>query len=233
MHTKIKVIGAGFGRTGTMSVKHALEMLDLGPCYHMIELTNEPERLKYWEVAANGKKPDWNTLLNGYSSIMDFPGCLYYQELMAAYPEAKVILTVRDAEDWYKSARATIFKSYPDRKQLITIVKRYFSSKRIRQLMRLGWLIQKIIYKQTFGYQMFNKEEAIRRYEAHNQKVIETVPADKLLVYNVQEGWTPLCNFIGKEIPNVPFPKTNKPDHFHNMKNVALSGQVSEEMKKG
>ncbi len=231
--TNIKVIGAGFGRTGTMSIKHALEHLGFGPCYHMIELTNNPERVTYWEQIVNGKTPDWEKLLAGYHSIMDFPGCLYYKELLVAYPNAKVILSVRDSEDWYESAKATIFKSYPTGKQLFTILKSYFVSKRVRLLMRVGWIIQKTIYQRTFGYKMFNKAEAIKRYEAHNKAVINFVPSNQLLVYNVREGWEPLCNFLNVPLPEVNFFNTNKPAHFHKMKNITLTKPISEAIKKG
>ena len=229
----LKIIGAGYGRTGTMSLKHALEILGFGPCYHMIELTNQPERVGHWLQAARGKNPQWDTLFEGYHSVADFPGCLYYQPLMQAYPEAKVILTVRDSESWYRSARHTIFKAYPSREQLAYIFRNYLFSERVRQLMQVGWLIQKAIFWQTFHMRQYNRSKAIARYNEHNAAVMKQVPPGKLLVYNVKDGWEPLCHFLQVPIPEVPFPQTNKGDHFHTMKGITLKEPVSEALKKG
>lgn len=228
----LKIIGAGFGRTGTMSLKHALEVLEYGPCYHMIELTNEPENVKFWEKAARQKQVNWDELFEAYHSVADFPGCLFYKELMDAYPDAKVILTVRDEEAWYESARKTIFKSYPTWRQLVRISLGYLFNKRIRLLMRVGWIINKLIFHRTFRFRMNNAEKAIAAYRLHNREVMEYVPEEKLLVYDVSQGWEPLCKFLEVPVPDVPFPNTNRSDHFHKMKNATLRGPVSEEMKK-
>src|SRR5947208_7864431 len=107
----IQVIGAGLGRTGTLSLKAALEELGFGPCYHMIELITHPEQVVYWEAASAGQPVDWDALFAGYQAVVDYPGCRYYRELMRHYPEAKVILTVRDPETWYESCMATIYQA--------------------------------------------------------------------------------------------------------------------------
>ena len=229
----LKVIGAGFVRTGTMTLKHALEEMGHGPCYHMIELTNEPQRAKLWLQAAKGKDLNWEAVFEGYASTADFPGCLFYQDLLKAYPQAKVILTVRDAESWYHSARQTIFKSYPSFKQALYIASHYPFKKRVRQLMQVGWLIQKTIFKNTFRWQAFNKEKAIAAYHQHNAEVQKVVPPAQLLVYRVKDGWEPLCAFLGVPVPNTPFPNTNKVAHFHKMKQLTLKERISEKMKKG
>ncbi len=229
----LDVIGAGFGRTGTMTLKHALEELGFGPCYHMIELTNEPERAKMWLQAAQGKAPHWDSVLEGFSSITDFPGCLFYKELLQQYPQAKVILTTRDPESWYQSAAKTIFRSYPNFKQALYILRNYFFKKRVRQLMQVGWLIQKTIFKETFGMRQFNKAKAIEIFKRHNQEVQAHVPAEQLLVYDVKQGWGPLCAFLKVPVPNKPFPNTNRVAHFHKMKQHTLKKPVSEEMKRG
>lgn len=228
----IKVIGAGFGRTGTMTLKHALEELGYGACYHMIELTNHPEKAREWLKAANGKKPDWDWIFNGYSSVTDFPACLFYKELLKTYPDAKVILTTRDSESWYKSARKTIFRSYPDFPQVLYIIGNYLFSKRVRQLMQVGWLIQKTIFRQTFGMRQFNKKRAIEVYKEHNADVIRSVPAAQLLVYDVADGWEPLCEFLRVPVPDKEFPNTNRSAHFHTMKKITLKQPVNEEMKR-
>ena len=105
----LSVIGAGFGRTGTMSLKLALDQLGFGPCYHMTEVFKNPKASGYWEAAADGKPIDWEEVFAGYRSTVDWPGATFYKQLADAYPEAKVILTERDAEAWFESTQATIF----------------------------------------------------------------------------------------------------------------------------
>ncbi len=105
----LKVIGAGFGRTGTLSLKYALEQLGFGPCYHMIETREHPEHDALWLALARGKSDDWHTILDGYAATVDWPAIMIWKELAAAYPQAKVILTLRDPERWYESASNTIF----------------------------------------------------------------------------------------------------------------------------
>src|SRR5438094_934614 len=107
----IRVIGAGLGRTGTLSLKAALEELGFTQCYHMIELLMHPEQVTYWEAASAGQPVDWDALFEGYQAVVDYPGCMYYRQLMEQYPEAKVLLSVRDPEKWYESARETIFQA--------------------------------------------------------------------------------------------------------------------------
>jgi hypothetical protein len=104
----LEVIGAGFGRTGTKSLKAALEELGFDPCYHMSELFGHPEHVELWEAAARGKSVDWNELLGGYRATTDWPACSFYEELMQSYPDAKVILTLRDPNRWYESTYNTV-----------------------------------------------------------------------------------------------------------------------------
>ena len=126
----LKVIGAGYGRTGTKSLKTALEKLGYGKCYHMEELLSTPEHVKYWKDAMEGKPVNWEELFGqyGYQSAVDFPTSLYYKELAAYYPEAKVILSIRDAEKWYKSVYQTIYTFEPEAKvKLKMLLKMPFS----------------------------------------------------------------------------------------------------------
>lgn len=216
-----------------MTLKHALEILGYGPCYHMIELTNHPDKAKFWLKAANGHPVNWEAIFSTYHSVTDFPGCLYYRELLQYYPNARVILTEREANSWYDSARNTIFKSYPSFAQALYILSNYLFSKRVRQLMQVGWLIQKTIFYQTFGMRQFNKRHAMEVFQKHSARVKAYVPKNRLLVYNVQEGWEPLCSFLNVPVPEVPFPKTNRGDHFHKMKKVTLKSPVDDAMKQG
>ena len=104
----LRVIGAGFGRTGTASLKVALEKLLGAPCYHMIEVFQHPEHVALWHEAALGNMPDWNRLFEGYASAVDFPASAFWPEIMNAYPDALVLLSVRDPEQWWQSASETI-----------------------------------------------------------------------------------------------------------------------------
>ena len=210
----IEVIGAGFGRTGTMSLKVALEELGFGPCYHMIELFGHPEHVPMWDAASRGKPVDWEELFNGYRATTDWPACSFYEELMERYPDAKVILTVRDPDRWYESTYNTIYN-----------IRKMVSSPifRLAGLFRPGMglaarMNDRLIWEDTFGGSLEDRGHAIRVFERHNEEVEERVPPEKLLVYEVNEGWEPLCNFLGVEVPeNRPFPHLNDSDTFRRM----------------
>ena len=189
----LKVIGAGFGRTGTMSLKAALEQLGLGPCYHMVEcMPRGPEHWQHWIDAADGK-PDWDRLFDGFGSTVDFPASTSYRALAEHYPEAKVILTVRDPERWFDSTQETIFA--PDWTAYLRTVE-------------MGHFIRRTIndYLQD---RMHDREHLIRRFEEHNDEVRRTIPAERLLVYEVRQGWQPLCDFLNLPVPDGDFPNVN------------------------
>ena len=194
----LSVIGAGFGRTGTMSLKLALEQLGFGPCYHMIEVLKEPAvRSGAWEDAADGKPVDWNAVFEGYCSCVDWPGATFYAQLAETYPEAKVILTTRDPEQWFASTQATIFsRQMPDDTQD-------------------PWarMVLKVI-GDLFDREMTNKSKLIEVYERHNRAVRETIPAERLLDYELAQGWGPLCDFLGVPVPDTPMPKANTTEEF-------------------
>jgi hypothetical protein len=92
----LKVIGAGFGRTGTSSLKQALEDLGFGPCHHMTEVIAHPQQVPVWEAAMNGEPVEWEDVFHAYQSAVDWPSAAFYEPLMERYPDARVILTVRD-----------------------------------------------------------------------------------------------------------------------------------------
>lgn len=204
----LKVIGAGFGRTGTLSLKAALEELGFGPCYHMVELLAQPERVTHWEAAEKGQPVDWNALFEGYSAGVDFPVYRQYQELAAFYPQAKVILTVRNPEAWYKSALDTIYSaSVPPLQTALFALKLPFS-RRLRHLLRALRLAQSIWHK-DFGGRFGDKEHALRAYRQHFEQVQQVIPRERLLIYDIREGWRPLCDFLGVPVPDTPFPHLN------------------------
>jgi len=195
----MQLIGAGFGRTGTLSLKIALEMLGFGPCYHMIEVFNKeknPTHLDLWDAVGRGEQIDWQELFKDYRATVDWPAATFYQELMACYPEAKVLLSVRDPEKWYQSAMDTIytFGKPPDT--------------------QFANMVDNIIWEGTFGGRFPDKAAAMEIFQQHIAQVQQQVPPERLLVYQVQEGWAPLCNFLEVAIPDQPFPRVNDTESF-------------------
>jgi len=205
----IKVIGAGFGRTGTMSLKLGLEQLGFNQCYHMFELFDNPSGVKHWRDAMDGRPVDWDALFEGYQAIVDFPGCLYVEELMEQYPEAKVVLTVRDPEAWWESASNTILNAAPPMATKLRLAARYLFVQRVREIMRVVSYNLKDIYSGTFSNKPLDKHTALRAFNEHNDAIRALVPPERLLVYEVSQGWEPLCDFLGCPIPSGDFPRTN------------------------
>lgn len=192
----LTVIGAGFGRTGTLSLKLALEQLGFGPCYHMVEVFKNPKAPGYWEAAADHQPLDWKEVFAGYRATVDWPSASFWRELAQAFPTAKVILTVRDSESWYASTQATIFKREfddPDDP---------FHS-----------MVRKTIGR-LFDQRLHDKDKLIEVYERHNETVRRTIPPERLLAYNVADGWAPLCGFLGVPEPDAPMPKLNSSEDF-------------------
>lgn len=202
-----RVIGAGFGRTGTASLKRALESLGFGPCHHMEEVLKDSSQVPTWAAASRGEKVDWTTFMAKWGSCVDFPSALYYRELMDAFPDAKVILTIRDAESWYASMSATIvpmFNRFPNR-----IVMRFLPvlGNPIRS-MGASHLRKDVIDR-------FSEKEHIKKvFEDHIDEVKRVVPADRLLVFSPKEGWAPLCAFLDVPVPDGPFPRVNDTAEF-------------------
>ena len=197
----LQVVGAGFGRTGTHSLREALDELGLGPCYHMIEVIQDPDRKVPQWVAASQGKPDWDAIFEGYASTVDLPSAGYWKAILAHYPDAKVILTSRSAESWFDSSRKRSLADGDARNAAAT----------------LGpWLrmVTDLITDTTFGGRPTDREHAIAVFNAYEADVKASVPADRLLVFQASEGWEPLCRFLGKPIPAIPYPRTNTKDDF-------------------
>lgn len=203
----LAVIGAGFGRTGTLSLKLALEQLGFAPCYHMVEVLKTPETVALWDAAADGAA-DWARIFAGYEATVDWPGATFWRELAEAYPGAKVILTVRDEEAWFASTQATIFQQ------------RYDASPDPFHKM-----VAKVIGR-LFDQDLHDKARVLDVYRRHNASVQRTIAADRLLVYNAAEGWAPLCRFLGVAAPDAPFPRVNSKDDFARHVAEAASGKV-------
>jgi hypothetical protein len=212
----IRVIGAGMGRTGTLSLKAALEQIGFGQCYHMIELLTHPEQVRFWEDASAGRRVDWDTLFEGYQSAVDYPACRYYRQLLEHYPDAKVVLTVRDPNSWYESARETIFQVGRPRPGQEPGEPPQFPFPGDPQLLiRCFQMVQRDIWELDFGGRFEDREHAIGVYNRHVAEVKERVPTDRLLVYQVKEGWEPLCRFLEVPAPEgTPFPRLNDRETF-------------------
>jgi hypothetical protein len=212
----LEVIGAGFGRTGTMSLRVALEELGFGPCYHMSEVFENPGHVEEWEAAAQGKPIDWEELFSGYRATVDWPGAAFYEELIERYPDAKVILTVRDPDRWYESARTTIYNIQRVASSPIFSLAALFVP-RMRQMRRVALMASDLAWEDMFDGRFEDRGYAIEVFNRWNEEVRERVPAERLLVYEVKEGWEPLCDFVGVEAPDKPFPRLNDAETFRKM----------------
>ena len=177
----MKVIGAGFGRTGTKSLQLALEHIGLGPCYHMEELFRNPEGVVHWKNAYEEKETDWNALFSNYQSAVDFPVSMYFKELHAYYPDAKFILTLRDPEKWYQSAYNTIFSFDPGIGIKLRLLLKTFTSSKARNLLKVLQLNEKSLWGKFFNGKFKDKEATIAKYNAHHEEVKSTIPKDQLL----------------------------------------------------
>jgi Sulfotransferase domain len=191
----LEVIGAGFGRTGTESMKQALEILGLGPCHHMKEVMSNPAQLALWRAVARGELPDWDEAFAGYRSAVDWPSAYFWREVSAHYPEAKVLLTVRSAESWYESMDRTILPV-------------------LRTSTDPDSIGLRLIARRVFGGRLDDRAHAIAVYEKNIADVQAAFPPERLLTCRLGDGWQPLCRFLGKPVPDVPYPQSNSTEQF-------------------
>lgn len=200
----LEVIGAGLGRTGTLTLKNALETLGFGPCHHMVEVLDNPGQIPFWNRAAEGEPIEWDDVFGDYRATVDWPGCYFYAELAERYPDAKVILSKRDPERWYESMSETILKS---------MAQMGFEEGQpvpMDHPMRFGGLI---ISQGTFNFD-YSRDNVIAAFERHLATVRATVAPERLLEFESSQGWEPLCAFLGVPVPETPFPRTNSRDEF-------------------
>lgn len=198
----LKVIGAGVGRTGTHSLKVALEQLLGGPCHHMVEVFAHAEtEVPVWIDAIEGRPVDWASLMAGYRAQVDWPGASFWPELSEAFPDALVLLSVRPADEWYRSASDTIFAGMDSA--------------------RAGgdaWMIAMAkLLADRFSDQFADRDAMIAAYHRHNDRVREAVPAGRLLEWKPSDGWAPICDRLGMAVPDEPFPVTNTTSEFREM----------------
>lgn len=194
----LKVIGTGFGRTGTDSMREALTILGFGPCHHMFEVNENPLQKRLWRALANGAAPDWEQLFAGYASCVDWPSAHYWRELIKIYPQARVILTWRPAEGWWDSYSKTVLQGIlkgtdPDA------------------------LSQTLVARQAMQGRPADRAHVMALYEANVAAVKSLVPADRLLIHSLGDGWAPLCAHLGVPVPDVPYPSRNSTEAFQTL----------------
>ncbi|WP_117210941.1 sulfotransferase family protein [Allorhizocola rhizosphaerae] len=206
----MKVIGVGVGRTGTLSLKAALERLGFGPCFHGRHVLDHPDRLPIWQSAARGEPVDWARLFHGYRSTVDWPGAAFWRPLAAAFPQAKLILTVRDPDAWYESVSKTIYRMFgSDGEQAVEQARRI-----VPGLDVFTSFHRQMIWHGFFEGRFADRAFAIDAYERHNAAVFNEAPSDRLLVMSPGAGWKPLCEFLEVPEPDEPYPHLNDPAKF-------------------
>ena len=223
----IKIIGAGFPRTGTTTLKRSLEMLGYEKTYHMKELLVRPENLHYWTTLADTGTTDWDGLYDGYQATVDFPGYPFYREHMERYPDAKVILTVRPFEKWYNSVYSTVWQAGPQTlPEKLGMMLKLATNARIRKVVKCIKFVKRMIWEEEFKGKFEDKAFVEKRFNEHIAEVKAYVPEDKLLIYDVRDGWGPLCAFLGVEEPAEPLPHLNKRENFKTMLASLMKGQM-------
>lgn len=196
----LKAISAGYGRTGTMSLKLALEQLGFGPCHHMIEVIENGEaQVPLWNDALAGK-PDFDAIYKGYSSAVDWPSAAFWKELADYYPDAKIILSSRSAESWYSSISETILTAVWAPENWPPQAVEWFK------------MVSRVLERSFGGAK--TKDKLIANFLAHEAEVKAAMPADRLLVHSAKDGWDPLCAFLGVPVPEGDYPRTNSKEEF-------------------
>lgn len=192
----LKVVGSGLGRTGTMSLKLALEQLGFGPCHHMVEVFARPESVPLWIQADKGQG-DWDAIFQDFGSMVDYPGAAYWRELATYYPDAKVLHSVRDPDRWFESTQETIFAPTGGAMNPPEPMRPFFES-----------------LTRVFGDQIHDRAFMTDYFRRHTEEVKAAIPAERLLIYEASEGWAPLCAFLGVDIPAMPYPSVNSREEF-------------------
>lgn len=207
---ELQVIGAGLGRTGTMSLKLALQRLLGAPCYHMVEVFERPDHVAYWHAATLGQMPDWQHVLDGYAAAVDWPAAAFWPELSEAFPDALVVHSIRDSEAWWRSANETIFAN-------------------LDSAPSTEWraMIEALLTNRFSG-DLTDRDACIAAFEHHNARVRATVPSTRRLEWHASQGWEPLCSTLGVPIPDEPFPCVNTREEWaarHSAPQVAINAE--------
>ena len=197
----LKVIGAGFGRTGTLSLKAALEQLGYGPCHHMKEVMLHNDQAEWFSQASKGLEVDWHEVFENYSSAVDWPAAAYYQELADIFPEAKIVLGIRDPDAWYNSVNNTIFRVIPHFPKWIRFI--------FPRADKVFNMIEDTIWQGEFSGRFEDKKLAIQVYNHRIETIKKAFPPERLLIHSSKDGWEPLCEFLDVGIPDIPYPWLN------------------------
>jgi hypothetical protein len=192
----LKIVGSGLGRTSTKSMQTALNMLGVGPCHHIIEVFAHPASMALW-IEAGAGRPDWDAIFKDYNAMVDYPGAAYWRELAAYYPDAKVLHTERDPDKWFDSTQATIFAPGSAVDQAEGPFAKFFES--------FAGPIRGHLHDRAFMTEHFRR---------HNAEVKATIPPERLLVFQVGEGWERLCKFLDVPVPDAPYPSENSTAEF-------------------
>jgi hypothetical protein len=203
----INIIGVGVGRTGTYSLRLGINQLGFGPCHHMEEvLKNMDVQVSLWSEAVKGNA-NWDAIYDGYNSAVDWPTAGFYRELIKKYPTAKFILTERSPESWAESFGSTIYKLVEGRNEAPEKMHKWLN------------MVNEVLTKTGFPDGL-DKDGLIKGFIAHGKAVREVIPEEQLLVFQVKEGWEPLCNFLNVSVPKDPFPRTNNREEFWELVNA-------------
>ena len=192
----LKVVGSGLGRTGTKSLQTALNMLGFGPCHHMVEVFAHPESTRLWIEAGKGR-PDWDAIFADYHAMVDYPGAAYWRQIAAHYPNAGVIHTMRDPDEWFDSTQATIFRPGSLASQREHPMAEFFQS-----------------FTAKFREHMHDRDWMTDYFRHHTEEVKATIAPERLLIYQAGQGWEPLCKFLGVSVPEAPYPSENSRAEF-------------------
>lgn len=196
----LRVVGAGLGRTGTLSLKLALEKLLGGPCYHMFEVFPRPDHIAMWREAIATGSTDWAKVFDGFVAAVDWPVSAFWRPISEAYPDAPILLSVRDTNSWWTSADRTIlegaFRRFPGNEDDPWHV-----------------MITELLEK-TFTRSFLDEDEAKAAFNRHNEEVRRTAPPDRLVEWEIGAGWEPLCHMLGLPVPDEPFPHANTTEEF-------------------
>lgn len=200
----LRIIGSGFGRTGTRSLKEALEILGHGPCHHMEEVLENPPQVTHWQAVRDGRPVDWPRVFDGYGAQIDWPGAHVWRDLAEAFPQARVIHSIRPDDAWWASFSKTIGK-------LLTVYRDMPLPPHVRDMMEVA---EEIIGQRTFGGRWADRDAALAAYHQRTEDVVSVIPPERLLVFDVAEGWGPLCRFLEVDVPDTPFPHRNVTAEF-------------------
>jgi sulfotransferase family protein len=209
----VKLIGVGLPRTATLSQKIALEMLGFGPCYHMVTALADLPQAELWNRAIAGEAP-WAEIFDGYESTVDWPGGFFYEELIELYPDAKVLLSERDPEEWERSMRQTVW----DVRHGDSVMRKLSDAQGLVYPPWAGFLrmVDGLLWegRGTFAGGHLDDGQLAEGMVRHHQAVKRTVPPERLLTWSVSEGWEPLCEFLEVPAPHAPFPRVNDTKEF-------------------